>query len=90
MAPVDRRRYNNPTANELAGVLPDDGIEAESRDIVVQMRGGDLCHIKETHAAYDPLHFVLMFPHGDPGWHINIPRQPRPAAGPAQAEDPHM
>lgn len=79
VATIDQRRFNNPTASEVAGVLPDDIEEAESRDIVLQMRGGELHRIKETHASYDPLHFVLMFPHGDPGWHINIPHQDRPA-----------
>ncbi|CAB4418636.1 unnamed protein product [Rhizophagus irregularis] len=29
--------------------------------------------ISETHPSYDPLHYVLLFPKGDDGWHINIP-----------------
>jgi hypothetical protein len=42
------------------------------RDIRVQARGGGLWRISDTHYAYDPLHFVLFHPHGEPGWHPNI------------------
>ena len=28
--------------------------------------------ISETHPSYDPLHYVLLFPKGDDGWHIDI------------------
>ncbi len=42
------------------------------RDIRVQARGEGLCRISDAHCAYDPLHFVLFHPHGEPGWHPNI------------------
>jgi len=38
------------------------------RDIRVRVRGGGLCRINDAHCAYDPLHFVLFHPHGEPGW----------------------
>ncbi len=37
------------------------------RDIRVQARGGGLWRISDAHCAYDPLHFVLFHPHGEPG-----------------------
>jgi hypothetical protein len=42
------------------------------RNIKVWARGGGLWRINDTHFAYDPLHFVLFHPHGEPGWHPNI------------------
>lgn len=39
-------------------------------------RGG-LQFIDDTHAAFDPLHFVLLHPRGEPGWHCDIPKGPR-------------
>jgi hypothetical protein len=35
--------------------------------------------IPEDHRAYDPLHFVMLFPRGDPGWSKGL--HPRPVGG---------
>ena len=35
-------------------------------------RGWHLQRIHETHPQYDPLHYVLLFPHGHEGWRIGI------------------
>ncbi|CAG8688462.1 9249_t:CDS:2 [Dentiscutata erythropus] len=32
-----------------------------------------IMRISEFHPSYDPLYYVLLFPRGDDGWHINIP-----------------
>ena len=71
----DSRRYNAPTAQEIVVILPNDGYgeEVASRDIVLYVRKGGLQHITETHRAYDTLHYVLLFPLGEDGWHLNIP-----------------
>jgi len=42
------------------------------QDIGVWAKGGGLWRITDAHCAYDPLHFVLFHPHGEPGWHPNI------------------
>ena len=47
--------------------------EVASRDIVLYARKGGLQHINDTHRAYDTLHYVLLFPLGEDGWHLNIP-----------------
>ena len=34
---------------------------------------GGLQRITECNCAYDSLHYVLLFPTGDNGWHLKIP-----------------
>ncbi|XP_052189897.1 uncharacterized protein LOC127799715 [Diospyros lotus] len=67
---TDRRRYNLPTADEIAIVIPGDGTEASGmRDIILHFRGNnELMQINECHPAYLPLHYVLLFPYGELGW----------------------
>ncbi|KAF7150782.1 hypothetical protein RHSIM_Rhsim02G0030300 [Rhododendron simsii] len=67
---TDRRRYNLPTANEIAIILPGDGTEKSGmRDIVLHLRGNNgLMRVNECHPAYLPLHYVLLFPRGELGW----------------------
>jgi hypothetical protein len=88
----DPRRYNLPTADEVGVVLPgDDRFPGDYRDIVLHLRpqyyhdprdGRDhlqLSRINEGHAAYSPLHYVLLFPYGEAGWYqgLKIPGNPR-------------
>ena len=70
---TDHRRYNLPTAtsNEIAVIIPGDGDQPESgRDIVLYRRGGGLKEISDI--LYPSLHYVLLFPTGQLGWHPNI------------------
>ena len=72
----DLRRYNLPTANdEVAAIIPGDGSEERSdhRDIILRLRGGGLKRISNLHPSYSTLHYVLLFPHGEDGWHSAIP-----------------
>ena len=70
----DQRRYNLPTAEEVAIILPGDGEQpADYRDIIVQTRAGPLKRIMETNPAYQALYYVLLFPKGEHGWHRDIP-----------------
>ena len=68
---TDPRRYNIPRATEVAVIMVGDGqeIEPTERDIVLQLCEGGLQRIPEIHPAYAPLHYVLMFPRGEDGWH---------------------
>ena len=69
----DLRRYNLPTANdEVAAIIPEDGSEvrSDSHDIILRLRGGGLRRISQIHPSYSTLHYVLLFPHGEDGWHI--------------------
>ncbi|EIW69730.1 hypothetical protein TREMEDRAFT_61492 [Tremella mesenterica DSM 1558] len=42
------------------------------------LRGGGVRNISELHSAYLPLHFTLIYPHGEPGWHPRIPLAGQP------------
>ena len=79
---VDCRRYNLPTAaGEVTALLPGEPIPAP-RDIVIQHRSNRLQRIAESNAAYDPLHFPLMFPHGETGWHLKSAQVQNPTPNP--------
>jgi len=74
---ADRRRENLPTSDEIAVILPDEYAEASRRDIILAVRdhaqpGPFLTRINVTHAAYMPLHYVLLFPDGQYGWHYGL------------------
>ena len=88
----DPRRYNLPTADEVGVILPGENVyQGEHRDIILHLRPqyyqsspDDIRHlqfhrISEGHAAYAPLHYVLLFPYGEAGWYYNlrIPNNPR-------------
>ncbi|KAJ3848605.1 hypothetical protein EV368DRAFT_76133 [Lentinula lateritia] len=69
---TDPRRYNMPAADEVAVILPGPGEAIDHRDIILQLRAGPLKRIYETNPAYQPLHYVLLFPRGELGWHPKI------------------
>ena len=72
----DLHHYNLPTANnEVAAIIPGDGSEdcSNHRDIILRLRGGGLKRISHLHPSYSTLHYVLLFPHGEDGWHSEIP-----------------
>ena len=69
------RHYNLPTSNEIAAILPGDNEHAtEGRDLIVELHlhndqnGPRFQCIWETNFNYTPLMYVLLFPHGEPGW----------------------
>ncbi|KAJ8457646.1 hypothetical protein ONZ45_g18233 [Pleurotus djamor] len=69
---LDRRRYNLPTADEVAVILPTDASAADKRDIILHCRSGALQTISDLHPAYIPLFYVLLFPYGENGWHPGL------------------
>ena len=72
---TDQRRYNLPTStSEIAVVVPGSGEEVkDNRDIILRKKHGGLQRINELHPLYHALHFVLLFPTGQLGWHPNLP-----------------
>lgn len=71
----DRRRYNLPSSDEVAVILPNSSEwswEADRRDIVLRLRSEGLMHISEAHPAYASLHYVLLFPYGEHGYHWSL------------------
>ena len=75
----DQRRYNLPTVTEIAAIIParpDAELQqrkSDYREIALRMRGGGLSFISQCHPMYTPLHYVLLFPRGETGWHPLIP-----------------
>ncbi|UYV62945.1 hypothetical protein LAZ67_2002573 [Cordylochernes scorpioides] len=66
------RRYNAPTANEVAVVLA--GNQFGSRDIVLHKRDNLLQHVSDTHRFYDALQYPLIFWKGQEGYSFHIPQ----------------
>jgi hypothetical protein len=71
---ADRHRYNLPTVDEVATIIPGTGEENVDlhRDIVFRYKHGGIKNISHLHPLYHPLHYVLLFPKGDQGWHRQI------------------
>ncbi|UYV60470.1 hypothetical protein LAZ67_1001242 [Cordylochernes scorpioides] len=66
------RRYNAPTANEVAVVVA--GNQFGSRDIVLHQRDNLLQHVSDTHRFYDALQYPLIFWKGQEGYSFHIPQ----------------
>ena len=80
---TDTWRYNLPTSIEVAAIIPGSGEEniQEHREIILQLQQPqdndptltNFIRISHLHPLYTPLHYVLLFPSGETGWHIGIP-----------------
>ena len=67
---ADKRQANLPTSQEIAIIIPDEYTDAGCRDIVLAERNSNaFTTINPNNAAYMPLHYVLLFPYGEHGWH---------------------
>src|SRR5271170_804225 len=93
---ADRRRENLPTASEVAAIIPDIGPawhKRTFRDMQLTLRSPvagqlGLRRVDPSHAAYLPLQYVLLFPHGDTGWHWNLRLQDRHQDGEDETDPP--
>jgi hypothetical protein len=71
----DINRYNVPTVDEIAVIVPgDETSTVNPRDVILHGRNGGLHFIHDHHRAYIPLHYVLLFPFGSDGWTYDIPQ----------------
>jgi len=71
----DHKRYNHPTVDEIAVIMPGTGENnaSETRDIIIKQRGTkQLKRISELHPSYLALRYPLLFPRGEQGWHIDL------------------
>jgi len=69
----DARRYNVPTADEVATLMVGDGSEVvDRRDVALAQQASPFQRIFELHVGYMALHHPLLFPYGEDGWHPNI------------------
>ncbi|PIA58920.1 hypothetical protein AQUCO_00400047v1 [Aquilegia coerulea] len=70
---TDPRRYNLPTSEDIAVIIPGDETEPTSkRDIILHLKNNNLERISECHPLYLPSHYVLLFPTGDLGWSTDM------------------
>jgi len=71
----DQRTHNLPTAEEIVVIIPEKGVHhaLDNRDMVLWTRGGQLEQISQNSPSYAALHYVLLFPKGENGWHLRIP-----------------
>jgi hypothetical protein len=70
----DARRYNVPKVDEVTTLMVGDGFEAVDRhDVIIAQQAGPFQCISELHEGYMALHYPLLFPYGEDGWHSNIP-----------------
>ncbi len=61
-------------ANEVVALMVGDGSEVvDRRDVVIAQQVGLFQRISELHVGYMALHYSLLFPYGQDGWHPNIP-----------------
>ena len=74
---VDQRTYHangqRRIFNEVK-ILTDEA--PHKRDIIVRFRDNHVSYVSEEHRADDALHYVLLFPLGDDGWHLDLPKKP--------------
>lgn len=62
-------RIYNRSLNEVSVIFNE---EPGTRDFVLQVRGGGIRKLCDTHRSSDALHFVLLHPFGHDGWHLNL------------------
>ncbi|XP_075475631.1 uncharacterized protein LOC142507875 [Primulina tabacum] len=69
----DGRRYNLPSASEVAALIVGDFDESlGDRDILVETQTGKLKRINELNPAYLALQYPLFFPYGEDGYREDI------------------
>jgi len=88
----DRRQYNEPDASvkEIAVILPGDGDEVKKlQDIILYYKNGPLQCISNCHPFYPSLHYILLFPTGQLGWHDHLHYQDAEDNGPPEEGRQH-
>lgn len=70
----DSRMHNIPTTDEVAGLIVGDFDNSDiGRDIIIHDVYEGLTRIHETHVAFLPLQYPLIFPLGENGFEEDIP-----------------
>ena len=73
----DQRRFNLPTSDEVAVIVPGDGTQSHGhRDIVVRLQDGPLRRISDGSAIYECLQYPLLFIYGEDGYHYDLQMSP--------------
>ncbi|XP_004289561.1 PREDICTED: uncharacterized protein LOC101297391 [Fragaria vesca subsp. vesca] len=71
--PFDSKQYEEPTNEEIAGLIVGDIGEFNSnKDIIVQSNDGSLKRISRIHPKYMSLQYPILFPYGEDGYKIGL------------------
>jgi hypothetical protein len=72
---LDQRRYNAPTASQVAAIWVEgsDPQNCFDRSVVVHGKGDRPLYIRAYYGCYDPLSYPLFFPRGETGWNRWMP-----------------
>jgi hypothetical protein len=79
---TDRCYENLPTSNEVTALIPNEYTDTSRCNLVLTVRKAG-CKRPQIHTVnviytvYIPLHYVLLFPYGDPGWYYELQLQDR-------------
>jgi hypothetical protein len=86
----DQRWYNLPSSDKVTVILSRDGTAPERQDIVLCpcSDGHSFARINDAHPVYSPLHYVLLFPYSDYGWHYDLYHRPIPGLDPSPNWNP--
>ena len=73
-ANINYHYKNLPISNKVAVIILDEYGDASFYNIIfieyyIPNKPPQYCCINLVYAAYMPLYYVLLFPHGDTGWH---------------------
>jgi len=71
----DQRTHNLLIAEEITVIIPKKRVHhaMDNRDMVLRARGRQLQRISQNSPSYAALHYVLLFPKRENGWHPKIP-----------------
>jgi hypothetical protein len=74
---ANRRCENLLISNKVIAIILDEYIDVSRRDLIliVCKAGRDRLQIhivNVTYTIYMPLHYMLLFLYGDPGWHYSL------------------
>ena len=69
---ADKATYVLPAKDENLGIVVD-GFTDRNRDIKLTWSDGSITRMNTLHPFYDPSAYVVLFPHGNPGFHENLP-----------------
>jgi hypothetical protein len=75
-------RYSGPTVPEVAALIVGEFTpQCHKFDVIAEATSGQLEHISYLNPSLMPLQYPLLFPFGDPSFHVGIEYQQRRAAG---------
>jgi hypothetical protein len=87
---LDQRRYNAPTASQVAAMWVEgsDPQHTFDRSVIVHAKGNRPLYIRAYYGRYDPLAYPLFNPGGETGWNHWLPYEgPTPAQASNEDDD---